>query len=142
MVYWLTGVPALADLALLVVRLVIGVMFALSGYFKLTDPQRRQKMADSLKSGGIPPALAPQFSAVELLGGLGVTFGLLTALAALGLLVIAVGALVTVIVPKAKGEGIHKLENLLYAPETLLAAGLLVLVAIGAGRWSLDYLVF
>ena len=140
--YWLTAFPTLGDLALLILRLVIGLMFAMSGYFKLTDPERKGKMADSLKSAGVSPALTPLFSAGELLGGLGVTFGLLTALSALGLLAITVGALLTVSGPQTEGEGIHKLENLLYSPEMLLAAGLVVLLATGAGGWSLDRLVF
>ena len=44
MTSWLFSVPALGDLALLVLRLVVGGMFAMSGYFKLTDAARKQKM--------------------------------------------------------------------------------------------------
>lgn len=135
---WLISLPVLADLALLLLRLVIGLMFTLSGWFKLTDPERREKMASSLSEAGVNRALTPVFSAAELLGGVLAVLGFLTVPGALVLLVITLGALVTTAIPKAEGEGVHKLENVLYAPETLLAVGLLVLVAVGAGVWSLD----
>lgn len=138
MLYWLTGVPELIDLALLLLRLIIGVMFLLSGYFKLTDPDRRAKMAKSLQTGGFPTGLAVPLSAIELLGGLALILGLLTALAAALLIALTVVALVTVAVKQIKGTGIHWLEDLLYLPETLLIGALLVLLATGAGGWSLD----
>ena len=135
---WLFSVPALADLALLLLRLAIGLMFALSGWFKLTDPKRREKMASSLGEAGVPKSLTPLFSAAEFLGGISLVLGLVTVPGALVLLVITLGALVTTAIPKAKGQGVHKLENVLYAPEVPMAVGLLVLVAVGAGAWSLD----
>jgi putative oxidoreductase len=135
---WFQSFPALADPALFLLRLAIGLMFALSGWFKLTDPDRREKMAKSLRDAGISPALTPLVSAAEFLGGVLLVLGFLTLPAALVLLAITVGALVTTAIPKAEGEGVHKLENVLYAPETAMAAGLLVLVAMGAGAWGVD----
>ena len=134
----LTSIPALTDLALLFLRLAIGLMFALSGWFKLTDPERREKMAGSLGEAGIPKTVTPIVSAAELLGGIAVVLGFLTVPGALVLLVITLGALVTTAIPKAEGKGVHKLENVLYASEMPMAVGLLVLVAVGAGAWSLD----
>lgn len=134
----LMSLPALADPALLVLRLVMGPMFLLSGFFKLTDAERRKKMAESLSKGGIPPALTPVVSTAELVGGGLVTLGLLTVPGAVVLLAITLGALVTTSIPEAEGQGIHKLENVLYAPEAILTAGLLVLLATGAGGWSVD----
>lgn len=138
---WLFSLPFLADFALLVLRLVIGLMFAMSGYFKLTDPQRRRKMGDSLRQAGVPVALTPILSAMELVGGLLVVLGLLTTLGSLALLALSVGALLTTGLPKAEGAGIHKLENTLYTPEAILAAALLGLLAVGAGGWSVDALL-
>ena len=135
---WLQSVPPLADLALLFLRLVIGLMFALSGFFKLTDGERREKMRTSLQDAHVPPSLAPLLSFLELVGGISVVLGLFTVPGALVLLVISLGALVTTTLPKAEGKGVHKLENVLYAPEMLLVAGLLVLIAVGAGGRSLD----
>lgn len=135
---WLQSLPVLADLALLLLRLAIGLMFALSGWFKLTKEGRREKMAGSLEQVGIPRALTPVVSAGEFVGGVCVVLGLLTVPGALVLLVITLGALVTTAIPNAEGQGVHKLENVLYAPEVPMAAGLLVLVAVGAGGWSVD----
>lgn len=138
MPYWLFSLPNLADLSLLILRLVIGGMFAMSGYFKLTDPARRQKMAESLSQAGVPTTLAPLLSALELIGGLLVVFGLWTVLGSVLLIVVSFGALVTTAIPKAEGEGIHKLENIIYTPEAIISASLLVLLAVGAGGWSID----
>ncbi|SFC00957.1 DoxX family membrane protein [Devosia psychrophila] len=138
---WLFSLPALADFALLVLRLVIGLMFAMSGFFKLTNPERRQKMRASLQKAGVPIALTPILSSVELVGGVLVVLGLLTTVGALALLAVGLGALLTTGIPKAEGQGVHKLENVLYAPEAILAAGLLVLLAMGAGGWSVDALL-
>ena len=134
----LMNVPALADAALLVLRLVAGGMFALSGYFKLTDPERRQKMARSLEEAKLPRVLTPAVSLAELAGGVLVLLGLLTAIGSVALLIISLGALLTTSIAKAEGEGIGKVENVLYAPEPILCAALLVLLAVGAGTWSLD----
>ena len=135
---WFFELPWLSDLALLVLRLVVGVMFLLSGYFKLVDGERREKMRQSLGKAGLPSVLAAPLAAVELLGGLSVVFGLVTVVGALALLAISLGALVSTAWPEAEGNGIHKLENLLYSPEAILVAGLLCLMALGAGDWSLD----
>lgn len=139
---WPAAAPALVDFTLLLLRLTIGVMFALSGFFKLAKPERGQKMARSLTDAGLPTGLAPVIALGELLGGVGVVLGLFTLPAALVLFVISVGAMVTTTIPNAKGSGIHKLENLLYAPEAILAAALLALAALGAGGWSLDRALF
>ena len=135
---WLFSLPNLADPALLILRLVVGGMFAMSGYFMLTDPARTQKMTESLSEAGVPTALTPLMSALELIGGLLVVFGLWTVLGSVLLIVVSIGALVTTAIPKAEGQGIHKLENIIYTPEAIISASLLVLLAIGAGGWSID----
>lgn len=138
---WLTQIPALTDWVLLLLRLVVGLMFALSGYFKLTKPDRTHSMQQTLTSAGVPAAFARPLSVIEMLAGASLLVGLLSVPSALALLGISVVAFATVTLPNAKGHGIHKLENLLYAPETLLSAALLVLIATGAGDWSLDRLI-
>jgi putative oxidoreductase len=135
---WLFSLPNLADPALLILRLAVGGMFAMSGYFKLTYPSRKQKMAESLSEAGVPTTLTPLISALELIGGLLVVFGLWTVLGCALLIVVSIGALVTTAIPKAEGQGIHKFENIIYTPEAIIGASLLVLLAIGAGRWSID----
>ena len=138
------AVPQLIDPVLLVLRLTVGAMYLLSGFFKLTDGARRQRMHKSLTEAGIPApgAMTPVISAGELLGGAGVLLGLFTALSALVLLVISAGALVTTAIPKAEGQGVSRLENVLYTPEALLVAATALLIATGGGNWSLDRLLF
>lgn len=135
---WLTHAPPLLDLTLLLLRWTVGMMFTLSGFYKLTDASRGASMRQSLEQAGLPKALAAPVATVELIAGLALVVGLLGALSAAALLLISLGAFVTTTLPKAEGKGIHRLENLLYAPEALLSAALLVLLATGAGAWSLD----
>jgi len=139
---WLTQFPALYDPTLLVLRLTVGLMFAMSGYYKLTKAARGKSMRDTLQSAGLPRPLAPPLAALEAVAGAMLAMGLLTALSALALFGISIVAFATTTLPNAKGEGIHRLENLLYAPEAVLSATLLVLLATGAGGWSLDRVVF
>jgi putative oxidoreductase len=75
-----------ADYSLLFLRIMIGIVFASSGYDDLKDPEARSKSIGMSKS-------FTQFLAVaELLGGIGVIVGFLTQLACIGLLLISAGA--------------------------------------------------
>jgi len=75
------------DLGLLLLRLMVGLVFVTSGYTHLKDPATRAK------SIGMSKAFTIVLGAGELAGGLGVAFGVLTQLAAFGLIVIMLGAI-------------------------------------------------
>lgn len=75
------------DVALLLLRIMIGIVFITSGWNHLRDPEARSK--DIEQSKGITIFLG----AAELAGGLGVMFGVLTQLAAIGLILIMLGAI-------------------------------------------------
>ncbi len=75
------------DYGLLFLRLMAGAIYADSGYNDLKDPAARSK------SLGIPMGLAIFIGLAELLGGLAVIFGFLTQLAAIGLILIMLGAI-------------------------------------------------
>jgi putative oxidoreductase len=75
------------DLGLLLMRLMIGVVFAASGYRHLKDPAARGKSIGRGKGFAIFLGIA------EVAGGLGVAFGVLTQLAAIGLILIMLGAI-------------------------------------------------
>ncbi len=75
------------DLGLLLMRLMIGVVFVASGYSHLKDPGTRGK------SIGMGQGFTIFLGIAELGGGLGVTFGVLTQLAAIGLILIMLGAI-------------------------------------------------
>ena len=75
------------DLGLLLLRLMVGLVFVTSGYSHLKDPAARAKSIEMSKGFTIFLGIA------EVAGGLGVTFGVLTQLAALGLILIMLGAI-------------------------------------------------
>jgi putative oxidoreductase len=128
----------------LLVRLSVGFMFFSGAVGKLGDIDKFIAMFDSL---GIPAAsiVAPATAVVELVGGLALMIGLATRPVALILAMDMVGALVTDI-----GPGLAEkystlwsfLSNLFYSSEWLLIGLLLFLVCIGAGRASLDAVIY
>ncbi len=75
------------DLSLLLMRLMVGLIFVTSGYSHLKDPTTRAKCIEMSKGFTIFLGIA------ELAGGLGVAFGVLTQLAAFGLILIMLGAI-------------------------------------------------
>jgi putative oxidoreductase len=75
------------DLSLLLLRLMVGVVFVTSGYSHLKDPEGRAKSIEMSKGFTIFLGVA------EVAGGLGVAAGVLTRLAALGLILIMFGAI-------------------------------------------------
>jgi putative oxidoreductase len=76
-----------SDLALLFMRLVVGWVFVWSGWSHVKDPVTRGK------SIGLSPGFTRFLGIAELAGGLGVAFGILPQLAALGLILIMLGAI-------------------------------------------------
>jgi putative oxidoreductase len=75
------------DLAILLLRLMVGLVFVTSGYSHLKDPATRAK------SIGMSKPFTIFLGAAEVAGGLGVTFGVLTQLASFGLILIMLGAI-------------------------------------------------
>jgi putative oxidoreductase len=75
------------DLGLLLLRLMVGLVFVTSGYSHLKDPEARSK------SIGMSKGFTIFLGIGELAGGLGVAFGVLTQLAAFGLILIMLGAI-------------------------------------------------
>ena len=75
------------DLGLLLLRLMVALVFVNSGYNQLKDPEARSKSIGMAKSFTIFLGIA------EVAGGLGVAFGVLTQLAAFGLILIMLGAI-------------------------------------------------
>jgi putative oxidoreductase len=76
-----------ADFGFLLLRIMVGVVFAGSGWNHLKDPQARSKDI------GMSKGFTIFLGAAELAGALGVTFGVLTQLAAAGLILLMLGAI-------------------------------------------------
>ena len=83
-------IPALlglGDCALFVLRLVVAIVFGSSGYFHLMDPVGRAKSIE------LSPAATRALGAAEALGSLGVLTGVLIQPAAIGLMLVGLGAI-------------------------------------------------
>ncbi|HUK91355.1 MAG TPA: DoxX family protein [Blastocatellia bacterium] len=75
------------DLSLLLLRLMVAVVLVTSGWSDVKDPEGRAKSIEMSRPFTIFLGVA------EIAGGLGVTFGVLTQLAAIGLILILLGAI-------------------------------------------------
>jgi putative oxidoreductase len=78
---------ALTDYGLLFLRVMVGAIFIGSGWDDLKDPAGRSKNL------GLPKGFTIFLAVAEVAGGAGVILGILQQLAALGLVVIMLGAL-------------------------------------------------
>jgi putative oxidoreductase len=75
------------NLGLLLLRLMVGVVFITSGWSHLTKADERSK------SIGMSKGFTMFLGAAEVAGALGVSFGVLTQLAASGLILVMLGAI-------------------------------------------------
>jgi len=132
-------------LAIAAMRFALGSFFVLSGAHKLTNKERHKTFVETLRDLGIPRIGILQWfvPAVEFLGGLGVAVGFLTPLAALGLLVICLVALLTnsptVVASYKPIDRADRVDDWLYQPEMMYALMLLYFIAAGAGPVSVDH---
>ena len=136
------------DIALTLNRIAVGMFFMFSGYHKLFNPERHRVFADELKELGIHAVGFNQWwvPTVEFTAGGAVVIGFLAPLAALGLLVITLVAIVTtgprrINVYKPIDEA-DRIDDWLYLPEILYAVMLTMVVSAGAGPYSLDALIW
>jgi len=75
------------DAGILLLRLMVGLVFVTSGYSHLKDPEARSKSIEMSKGFTIFLGIG------EVAGGLGVAAGVLTQIAAFGLILIMLGAI-------------------------------------------------
>jgi putative oxidoreductase len=81
------GLAAFTDHGLLLMRLLVGLIFADSGWKHVRDPEGRGR------SIGMSKGFTAFLGTAELLGGIGVAVGVLTQLAATGLILLMLGAI-------------------------------------------------
>jgi uncharacterized membrane protein YphA (DoxX/SURF4 family) len=132
------------DIALTLDRVAVGMFFMFSGYHKLFNAQRHRAMVDELTALHVAAVRINQWwvPSVEFAGGSAVFIGLLTPLAALGLLVIVLVASATSGRVRIKSyqpiDRADRIDNWLYLPEVLYAFMLILFVSAGAGPYSID----
>jgi putative oxidoreductase len=123
------------DAALLIARLVVGVVLIAHGWQKVVT-NGIGSTAEGFAEIGIPlPAASAAFvSVVELVGGALLVVGAATALVGVLVVLIMLGALVFVHIGKGVfvSQGGWELVG-------VIGAAALVLAAVGAGRYSVDY---
>ncbi len=118
------------DLALLLLRLMVGTIFAASGLSHLKDPEGRSK------SIGMSKSFTAFLGAAELAGALGVIFGVLTQLAAAGLIFLMLGAIQKkIFLWKTGFWGKHGTDGWHY--DLMLVVMNLVIIVTGGGRFVL-----
>jgi putative oxidoreductase len=126
-------IPALlefGDLALLLMRFIVGAVFMTSGWSHVRDPVARGT------SIGMSPGFTRTLGIAELAGGLGVAMGVLTQLAALGLILVMLGAMQKKIFVWRTGFwGKHGTDGWHY--DLMLALMCLVIATTGGGRYVL-----
>lgn len=118
-------------------RLLLALMFILSGFGKLTDIQGT---AGYIASGGLPvPAvLAVAVGLLELLGGLALVLGYQVRLAGLVLALFTLAASVVFHAYWSAPAEQQFVTQLLFMKNISVAGGLLLVSALGAGLLSLD----
>jgi putative oxidoreductase len=141
----LTNLQGLQGLGLLVARLVVGVLFFLTGYAKLFRSDAAAKMLQTLQAARIPfPRItAVGVSAVEFICGALLVIGALTPLASLMLAADMAVAITTVNARHIRGtSALDWLSKFLYLPQVLYVVILLGLLFSGPGWLSVDQALF
>jgi putative oxidoreductase len=117
------------DLGLLLLRLMVALVFADSGFNHLKDPEARSKSIGMSKGFTIFLGIA------EVAGALGVAFGVLTQLAAMGLILLMLGAIQKKIFVWHTGFWGEKTYGWHY--DLMLVIMNLVILFTNGGRWTL-----
>lgn len=143
--FGLLGNANVEQYAILLVRVALGLFFAVSGGNKLFVASRTQAMYETLVAARVPlPRLTTYFvSAVELAGGCLLVLGLLSSFVSLALLIdMLVAILTTSLSGMPKGlSPLNWLGDFLYLPEVLYVLFFVWLICSGPGKFSLDYLI-
>jgi putative oxidoreductase len=139
----LLGSGNLEQYAILLIRVSIGLFFAISGANKLFVASGTKLVYDTLVKANVPfPHQTAYFVAgVEFVCGSLLAVGLLSSPACVALLVdMTVATLTQAISTMPKGvSGLSWLDDFLYLPEVLYVLFFIWLICSGPGRFSVDY---
>jgi putative oxidoreductase len=139
----LSGSSDWEQYAILLVRVSIGLFFAISGANKLFSAGGTKQVYDTLVKANVPfPRQTAYFVAgVEFICGSLVTVGFLSSPASAALLIDMIVAILTntlSTVPKGLSS-LNWLDDVLYLPEVLYVLFFIWLICSGAGKFSVDY---
>ncbi|HSS70624.1 MAG TPA: DoxX family protein [Casimicrobiaceae bacterium] len=132
--------------ALAINRITVGTFFVLSGYQKLFKRNRHDELLGTLQADGVHFIRITQWliPSAEFAGGLALVSGTLSVIAAVGLMVILVGALCLDGIKRIAAwkplDRVDWLDDLLYLPETPYLLALLLVVLAGPGALAVDSL--
>jgi putative oxidoreductase len=139
----LQGSSDLEQYAILLVRVSIGLFFAISGANKLFVTGGTKPVYDTLVKAKVPfPRQTAYFVAgVEFLGGSLVTVGFLSSPACVALSIdMIVATLTSAVSTLPKGlSSLNWLDDFLYLPEVLYVLFFIWLICSSPGRFSVDY---
>lgn len=124
--FQIPGAAAFADLSLLFLRVMLALVFGTSGYSHLTKPKERAKSIEM----SVPFTVF--LGAAELAGSIALVAGIMAQWAAIGLILIMLGAIYMKAVKWHTGFWGEKSMGWHY--EVLMIAMNLVIVTIGPGR--------
>lgn len=111
-------------------RILLALMFVVSGISKVSAYAGTQGYMESM---GVPGALLPLVIALEVLGGLAIMLGWQARLAAFAL---AGFSLVSAVL--FHGDFSDQMQSIMFMKNISIAGGFLMIVANGAGAYSLD----
>jgi putative oxidoreductase len=141
----LQGNSDVEQYAILLVRISIGLFFAISGGNKLFVAGGTKPVYDTLVKANVPfPHQTAYFVAgVELVCGSLVAVGFLSSLACMALLIdMIVATLTNALSTMPKGlSPLNWLDDFLYLPEVLYVLVFIWLICSGPGGLSVDYLI-
>src|SRR6202166_4621024 len=139
----LLGSSDLEQYAILLVRVSLGLFFAISGANKLFVAGGTKPVYETLvkAKAPFPHQLAYFVSGVEFVGGSLVTLGLLSSPACAALMIdMIVATLTSAIYTLPKGlSPLNWLDDFLYLPEVLYVIFFILLICSGPGKFSVDY---
>jgi putative oxidoreductase len=138
----LLGSGDMAQYAILLVRVLVGLFFAISGGKKLFVAAGTRTMYETLVAAKVPfPRLMTYFvSGVEFVGGFLLAAGVFSSLASVALLVDMVVAILTTklsTIPKGLSP-LRWFDDLFYLPEVLYVLLFFWLICSGPGKFSFD----
>lgn len=138
----------LHDVALALVRIAVGVFFAISGFHKLFNKIRHQHLVQTLIADNVPAVRFNQWwvPGWEFVAGSMLAVGLLTAFSASVLAIVCIVACICEARERvAKYQPIDMadtIDDYLYLPEVLYLVMLAVSIFAGTGKYSLDAILF